>query len=393
MTDQPATKTIYDFVESGGIFRLLVSAVKDYAIFMLDPEGNVVTWNDGAQRIKGYAGSEIIGKHFSEFYAQEAKDRKHPQHELEIASREGRYEEEGWRVRKDGTMFWASVVITAVRADGQLLGFAKVTRDLTERRRSEQQRDHDAKLLSATNNDLRQALEIKTRFLSTISHEVRTPMSGIIGLAELLVLEDLGSENNQVMRSIFDSSKRLLQLLNNLLDAARMESGNVTLENRSFPVRSILGEVRQLVSPEATKKGLELTGTCDLRIPEELCGDELRIRQVLLNLAFNAVKFTHAGEIDISCDLKSQVDHLTVVRFTVNDTGIGIKTEDQDKLFQPFAQADDATSRLYGGSGLGLSISKQLVKLMGGEIGYKSEFNKGSSFWFEIPFEQGKCSI
>jgi osomolarity two-component system sensor histidine kinase TcsA len=393
MTEPSAPKGTHELTEKEEIFRLLVSSVKDYAIFMLDPKGHVLTWNEGAQRIKGYDASEIIGKHFSEFYTQEAKDRQHPQYELERATIEGRYEEEGWRVRKDGTTFWASVVITAVLYNGRLIGFAKVTRDLTERKLSEQQRDGDAKILAATNKDLREALEVKSRFLSTISHEVRTPMSGIIGLTELLVMEDLGADNNAIVHSIFESSKRLLQLLNNLLDSARMESGHVTIENRSFPVRSILGEVRQLVSPEATKKGLALTGACDLRLPEELCGDELRIRQVLLNLTFNAVKFTQAGEINISCELQSQIDDVTVVRFSVTDTGIGIKPEDHHKIFQPFVQAEDSTTRLYGGSGLGLSISKQLVQLMGGEIGFESEPNKGSKFWFDVPFEQGKCRI
>jgi osomolarity two-component system sensor histidine kinase TcsA len=393
MTEPSAPKRTEEFTVSEETFRLLVSAVKDYAIFMLDPQGYIMTWNEGAQRIKGYNASEIVGKHFSEFYTQEAKDRRHPQFELEFATKEGRYEEEGWRVRKDGTMFWASVVITAVHNDGKLIGFAKVTRDLTERKLAEQQREGDAKILATTNKDLREALEVKSRFLSTISHEVRTPMSGIIGMAELLVMEDLGADNNAIMHSIFESSKRLLQLLNNLLDSARMESGHVTIENRSFPIRSILGEVRQLVSPEASKKGLALTGSCDLRLPEELCGDELRIRQVLLNLAFNAVKFTQSGNIDISAELKSQIDDLTVVRFAVTDTGIGIKPEDHHKIFQPFVQAEDSTTRLYGGSGLGLSISKQLVQLMGGEIGFESEANKGSKFWFDVPFEQGNCRI
>jgi len=393
MTEQSPQTTASEFNQNAAIFRLLVSAVKDYAIFMLDPNGNVLTWNEGAQRAKGYTADEIIGKHFSTFYTQDAKDRRHPQHELEIAAKQGSYEEEGWRVRKDGTMFWASVVITAVRVEGRLVGYAKVTRDLTERRIAEQQKEIDAKILAATNVELGQALEVKTRFLSTISHEVRTPMAGIIGMAELLSVEDLGAENNGIVRSIFESSKRLLQLLNNLLDSARMESGTVSLENRTFPIRAVLGEVRQLVSPDATKKGLNLKGTCDLQIPEELCGDELRVRQVLLNLAFNAVKFTQSGDIDISCVLKSQIDDITLVRFTVRDTGIGIRSEAQAKLFQPFVQAEDATTRLYGGSGLGLSLSKQLVELMGGTIGFESQIDKGSTFWFEVPFQQGKCLV
>ncbi|MGH9550840.1 MAG: sensor histidine kinase, partial [Terriglobales bacterium] len=316
-----------------------------------------------------------------------------PQHELEIAIRTGSYEEEGWRVRKDGSTFWANVVITAIFDQGKLIGFAKVTRDLTERREAEQQRELHAELLAATIEELRHALEAKSRFLSTVSHEVRTPMSGIIGMTELLTMKDLGADENAVVQSIFQSSKRLLQLLNNLLDSARMESGNVSLEMRGFPVGAVLGDVRQLVGPEASKKGLELTGSCDATIPEFLCGDELRIRQILLNLAFNAVKFTEKGSIDISCACAKHTDGVVLIRFSVADTGIGIKDGDRDRIFHPFVQAEDATTRLYGGSGLGLSICKQLVELMGGTIGFDSEFGKGSTFWFEIPFDQTQCAL
>lgn len=285
------------------VFRLLVASVSDYAIFMLDPDGRVLTWNEGAQRIKGYKASEIIGKHFSIFYTKDMRARNHPQKELEIARAEGRYEEEGWRVRKDGSLIWASVIITAIYQEGKLVGFAKVTRDLTQRLLADQEREMNSKALDETNHALRLALDVKSRFLSTISHEVRTPMAGIIGMAEILTMQDLGEDNNSIIGSVFDSSKRLLQLLNNLLDTAKMESGEVPLMSAAFPVRALIGDVRQLIMPDASKKQLKVTGACDQRIPELLWGDELKVRQVLLNLAFNAVKFTNAGEIDISADL------------------------------------------------------------------------------------------
>jgi PAS domain S-box-containing protein len=373
-------------IRKEAIFRSMVSGVKDYAIFMLDPTGHVMTWNEGAQRIKGYKPEEIIGKHFSVFYTEEAKAIKHPQYELEIALKEGSYEEEGWRIRKDGSTFWASVVITPIYDDNELLGFAKVTRDLTERRQGEQERE-------AANAELRNALEVKTRFLSTISHEVRTPMSGIIGMTELLSMQDFGPDSNEIVSSIFEASKRLLTLLNDLLDSARMESGKLSLEYRTYPIRAVLGDVRALVAPETTKKKLALIVQCDDDVPESVCGDEFRIRQVLLNLAFNAAKFTHTGSITVRCSIKERKGDIFILRFSVEDTGIGISAKTRERLFIAFEQGQESTSRLYGGSGLGLSICKSLVELMGGEIGVDSELGKGATFWFELPFNSTMCSV
>lgn len=349
-----------------------------------------MTWNDGAQRIKGYTAEEIIGSHFSRFYTEPDRLRNHPENELAIAREVGRYEEEGWRVKKDGTTFWANVVITRITEGDHIVGFAKVTRDLTERRLAEQARENNARLLAASNEELQRALETKGRFLSTISHEVRTPMGGIIGMAELLTMKNLGADNNDIINSIFTSSKRLLALLNDLLDTSRIESGKLSIESRTFPIRAILGDVQQLVRPEASKKGLQVIGHCDASIPEFLCGDEIRLRQVLLNLAFNAVKFTEKGSVTVSFLLVSKDGPVYTVRFEVRDTGIGIAPEAINRLFTPFEQASDSISRLYGGSGLGLSIAKNIVELMGGKIGVESAFGEGSLFWFEIPFHQEK---
>lgn len=378
-------------VDEAEIFRLLVTSVKDYAIFMLDPMGRVMTWNNGAQLLNGYACDEIIGQHFSKFYTEQDKRAGHPDRELQIAKELGRYEEEGWRVRKDGTTFWSNVVITTVYERDELVGFAKVTRDLTERRALEQSRETAAKLLAETNEQLQRALEIKTRFLSTISHEVRTPMGAIIGMTELLTLNDLGEDNNKIVGSIFESSNRLLALLNDMLDAARMESGKLKIESRLFPVRTVLLDVEQLIKPQAAKKNLEVGSSCNFDVPEMLCGDETRLRQILLNLAFNAVKFTDYGSVKITCSVKTQQNDTTVARFEISDTGIGIEAEAQSKLFQPFEQAHDSITRLHGGSGLGLHISKNLIELMHGKIGVSSDLGKGSVFWFEIPFKSGNC--
>jgi signal transduction histidine kinase len=232
------------------------------------------------------------------------------------------------------------------------------------------------------------SLEVKSRFLSTLSHEVRTPMTAIIGLAELLSLDKFDQSTTCKIDGILESSQRLLQMLNNVLDTAKLEAGKVTFQISAFPIRAMLGEIRQLVNPAAESKGLHVTALCDKEIPEYVSGDELRVRQVLLNLAFNAVKYTQKGHVDITASLKEHNDNQTVVRFEVTDTGIGIEGEMQERIFKPFEQLSHTTTLVDGGSGLGLSISKELVELMDGTIGVNSEAGRGSTFWFQLPFTQ-----
>lgn len=237
------------------------------------------------------------------------------------------------------------------------------------------------------------ALAAKSRFLATVSHEVRTPMAGIIGLTEVMTLQDLGADNNMMLKQILDASQRLLQLLNHILDASRLETQKVSLEKRLFPIRSVLGDIRQLVAPEADKKSIELIGGGIDSVPELVYGDELRVRQILLNLMHNAVKFTETGKVSLDAKVVSRTASDLVIRFSVSDTGPGIGDELRERLFKPFEQATSATSRIHGGSGLGLSIVKDLVELMHGRFGVESELGKGSTFWVELPFQQGEPKL
>ncbi len=368
-----------DLADSERRFRLMVESVVDYAIFMLDDGGRVASWNAGAQRISGYAAQEIMGTHFSRFYPREDLERRKPETELELASAEGRYEEEGWRVRKDGSTYWASVVITAVRDDqGALLGFAKVVRDLTERNRVE------AELIRARVS-AEKASEAKSQFLANMSHELRTPLNSLLILARLLAdnaAGNLSAKQVQFAHTIYDSGMDLLSLINDLLDLAKIESGAVTTLNiASAPLQELREELEASFRQVAQNKGLRFGIELDPALPAAIRTDMPRLKQVLKNLLANAFKFTKEGGVSL---------HIAPaepgrVAFSVADTGIGIPPEKQKLIFEAFQQADGTTSRQYGGTGLGLSISRELTRLLGGEIRVASEPGKGSTFTLYLP--------
>jgi PAS domain S-box-containing protein len=370
-----AARSAADLEASERVFNLMISSVKDYAIFLLSPDGIIQSWNAGAERIKGYTADEVIGKHFSIFYTQEAKDRKHPDYELKQAIKNGSYEEEGWRVRKDGGQIWASVTITPVTpSNGGLKGFVKVTRDLTERKRyeSELEQARDAAIL---------ANALKSKFVANITHEIRTPLSGVVGLSQLIAEDsNLDQQTKEIGTRIFDASKQLLAILNNLLDFAKLEAGKVEIECVPYEVAKVVDDVVGLSKTAAEEKKLSLSVIIDPLVPRSFVGDPNKLRQVLNNLVHNAIKFTETGGIEVF--VEKQDDTLF---FSVTDTGVGIAAETQDKLFKPFVQAHESTTRLFGGTGLGLSIAQQLVELMGGTIGLVSEAGRGTTIWFTLP--------
>jgi signal transduction histidine kinase len=240
--------------------------------------------------------------------------------------------------------------------------------------------------------ELTAALEAKSRFLSTLSHEVRTPMAGVIGVVELIQVNSKQDENiHELAKVAFDSCKRLLQILNDMLDASKLQAGALQLESRRFAVRPVIGDLVQLTIPETHRKGLEIISNVDADVPDTVCGDELRVRQVLQNLVFNAVKFTHQGKVSIHVLVERHKEKSTTLKFVVTDSGIGISAENQERIFEPFHQAEASTTRVYGGTGLGLSIARTLIELMGGQISLRSEPGKGSTFSVSIPFEDDLC--
>jgi PAS domain S-box-containing protein len=361
-------------------FRLLVQGVKDYAIFMLDPNGYVTTWNAGAERIKGYTDGEILGKHFSAFYTPEDLSSGKPARELEIATTTGVYEEEGWRVRKDGSRFWASILITALRKpDGSLAGFAKVTRDLTDSRAAQERAIEAARQAAASD----EANRAKSEFLAAMSHELRTPLNAIGGYTDLLSMGVRGpvtEEQLEDLQRIKRSQQHLLGIINDLLNFSRMEAGQVTYEYSTVPLSSVIESVGPMVEPQAAAKDVKLAvKSCQ---PDCFAwADRSKIEQIVLNLLSNAVKFTDAGSVMVAC---GEHDGQRVA-ITVTDTGVGIPSDQHERIFEPFVQIGRSRTLGHQGTGLGLAISRDLARAMGGDISVSSEIGKGSQFTLTLP--------
>jgi PAS domain S-box-containing protein len=409
--------------ESEERFRLLVEGVKDYAIFMLDPTGHVATWNDGAERINGYRAKEIIGQHFSKFYPREDVEARKPERELEIATRVGKYEEEGWRVRKDGTTFWSSVLITALRnKTGELVGFAKVTRDLTERRAAQQRALEDAQRvaveeaarrsaevrereLRAFNERLRQQAEelaarsreadearhradeanrAKSEFLAAMSHELRTPLNAIGGYTDLIAMGLSGpvtEQQGEQLARIKRSQEHLLGIINDILNFSRIEAGQLSYEIGPVRLFEVVDSVTNMIAPQAHAKGLEIDDT-GCRPDVIVAADRPKVEQIVINLVSNAVKFTApGGKITLSCEnLDSRC-----AAVVVHDTGTGIPADQLEAIFEPFVQVGRTLTAMREGTGLGLAISRDLARGMKGDIKVQSTVDVGSEFCLVLP--------
>ena len=344
----------HEWAESGEMLRQLVEAVQDYAIFMLDPEGRVASWNPGAERSKQWTAEEIIGQHFRVFYPPEKRAVRHPEHELEIALREGRYEEEGWRVRKDGSRFWAHVTITTVRdADGRLVGFGKVTRDNTALREAQDR-------LEEANALLLKAAEDQAHFLAMTTHELRSPV-GVLGNTAKLLREHwdrLGDdERKELLDGMAGSAGRLSRLLADLLTASRVQSTALDLDIRELD----LVEQLQRIVGSATRPADDGEVRLADAPPARVLADPDRLAQIVENLVGNALSYGEAP-VDITVEREGRTTSVVV-----RDAGPGISEDMQSRLFQRFATGGK------GGTGLGLYIVRELARAQGGDASYRTD--------------------
>jgi PAS domain S-box-containing protein len=382
--------------QSTEVFQLLVSAVRDYAIFMLDPEGNIATWNVGAQRIKQYAPAEIIGRHFSTFYTEEDIRDGKPARELAIARAEGSVEDEGWRVRKDGSRFWANVVITAVHDQrGSLRGFAKVTRDISDRKRAEEtqhalfeqrearlQAEEERRQAEASYRIAQEANRAKDEFLMTLSHELRTPMTSILGWSRMLpALTPDSPAFQEAVAAIATGAQLQARLIDDILDVSRIVSGKLRLEPDMIEVGHVIKQAIDAVTPTASAKEISIRTSLAPDLGH-MVADATRLQQVIWNLLSNALKFTpRKGAVQVSA--RRTASHIQIA---VRDTGEGIDLQFLPHIFEPFRQAESPRTRVHGGLGLGLSIVRYITEAHGGTVAAESEgLGKGTTFTVTLP--------
>lgn len=354
-------------------FRLLVEQIRDYAIFMLDTEGRIRTWNLGAERIKGYTADEIIGQHFSRFYSAEDVAADKPGRELADAIANGSVEDEGWRFRKDGSRFWANVTITAIIGpSGQLHGFAKVTRDMTERRQADE--------FERRNRLLVETLRQRDDFLSIVSHELRTPLTALQLQVQTLVRQAATESSPPItadkLALVERQVQRLTKLVDEMLDVARINTGRLVLTMETVDLAEIARQVVARHQAAFDRANCQLT----LDAPVSLIGhwDAARLDQVLTNLLTNALKFGSGHPVTIT--VTTEADNAVL---TVTDQGIGIPVDDQERVFERFVRL--SSPKHYGGFGLGLWLSRELITAMGGTIGIESAPDQGTSFRIELP--------
>jgi len=366
-------------------YRSLVEQVTDYGIFMLDEKGKIISWNEGAKKIKGYTETEIIGKYFSIFYPEEDILNGKPAYELKIAKAEGKYEEEGWRIRKDGSLFWANVVITAVyNNQGNHIGFSKVTRDLTERKRSEKAlRDSYERYrvladeLRITNTELSYANQELEQFTSIVSHDLQEPIRSIKSFLQLINIK-LSSQQNEDLKlyveKAINSADRMKQLIQNLLHYSQLGKGELTQE--SINVDDLINEAIQNVRTSVERSNAQIIVENDVKTVE---GDRVQLVQLVQNLLSNALKFTEARSPEIKIAGFHENGH---VKFAVSDNGIGIAESDLNKVFEIFRRLH--TQNLYPGTGIGLAICKKIVDRHRGRIWPESQPGKGTTFYFTL---------
>ena len=388
--------------ETGKPCMTILNSLED-GYYELDRYGNLTTFNNALNDVLGYGPDELKHMNHRRFTT--------PEHIEKTEKAIGQVRTTGkpirrfaWKiVTRSGETRHAEVSISPVESTaGGPAGVRGIFRDVTDQQLAATELVRTRRELATMNRDLETAIEsanamaleaelasaAKSAFLANMSHEIRTPMNGVIGMTGLLLETDLSSEQRRYAEIVMTSADALLTLINDILDFSKIEAGKMDLETLDFDLRAVVEDVGEMLALQAREKGVEFNCLIHPEVPTLLCGDPGRLRQILINLAGNAVKFTDSGEIAVAVEHLQDRRDRVVLRFSVRDTGIGMSQHKMQALFSPFVQADASTTRRYGGTGLGLAISKQLAELMEGRIGGESAPGRGATFWFTAVFEK-----
>jgi two-component system sensor histidine kinase/response regulator len=367
--------------EQARAFLASIVESSDDSIIGTDLEGTILSWNGGAERLWGYSAEEAIGQHITLLFPPGHHDDY--RRSLDKVQRHERFERfEAIRVRKDGTPISISAILSPIKDDrGQLRGVSAIYTDITKRKQA-------AEELLKAKEAAEAASRTKSEFLANMSHEIRTPMNGILGMLEVALEMDLEPELRDYLETAQTSAATLLVILNDILDFSKIEAGRMEIEETNFSVPAIVHEAVSTLAVVAHRKGLTLRHGIGQGIPMVLLGDPTRLRQVMVNLVNNAIKFTEQGYVEVRVDALSVDSREAVIEFSVTDTGIGMSEEQKDVIFEAFRQADGSTTRRYGGTGLGLSISHRLASLMGGRLWVESKLGEGSTFHLTVRLRQ-----
>ncbi|MBB2493384.1 response regulator [Aquipseudomonas ullengensis] len=355
----------------------LINAIPD-PIWFKDGEGRYVGINQACAELFGKSREEVVGLRDAEFLHPEwAASRA--EHDRTALNWNGPYESEGFSIYPDGRRVIFDTLRTTFHDDqGQLLGLVGVSRDITQRKQVEEAQARAAELAE-------EAAQLKSDFLANMSHEIRTPMNAIIGMSHLALKTELNPRQRDYLSKIQQAGQHLLGIINDILDFSKIEAGKLTIEHIDFDLQQVLENLANLIGDKVSSKGLELVFNLDPELPQTLVGDPLRLGQILINYANNAVKFTERGEVEVILRAEQRSSDELLLYVGVRDTGIGMTSEQMGRLFESFQQADNSTTRKYGGTGLGLAICKSLAEAMGGQVGVESQVGSGSLFWCRVP--------
>jgi len=380
--------------ETKGLLAAIVES-SDNPIISKTLDGIITSWNTGAERLFGYKAAEAVGQHISFIIPS---DRQQEEQTIAERLRAGKRVEnlETIRIAKNGRRVNISLTASPIyNANGKIIGSSKIVHDIAERKQNEAQLKMTMEALFAAKkvaeeaqHKAESASQAKSEFLANMSHEIRTPLNSIIGTGELLAGTTLNKEQHDYVNVLTTAGDILLSLINNILDFSKIESGAIEIARQPIRVKSLLEEIEQVIAESAKTKNIAFSVSCSNELTMTLLGDPIRLKQILLNLASNAIKFCPQGKISMSAELLRKEKDTLWLRFSVEDSGMGIPSDKLETVFEKFTQLDEFSTKKYAGTGLGLAICKRLVEVMGGTINVTSTLGKGSLFWFDLPFAE-----